>query len=118
MRDGILELREEHRRGAYEVSAAAVPDMVTAGQAEARPYDEWVKQELANAAVAFVALEDGRVAGYATLQRSASNRTGSSTGSPASAPNAAGGGSRLLSATRRSRGRPIAASRSCSRLRA
>jgi len=68
MREGIVELREEHRRGAYEVSVAAVPDMVTAGQAEARPYEEWVKQELVNAAVAFVAVEDGRVVGYATLQ--------------------------------------------------
>ena len=68
MREGILELRDEHRWGAYEVSVAAVPDMVTAGQAKARPYDEWVKQELANAAVVFVAFEDGRVAGYATLQ--------------------------------------------------
>jgi GNAT superfamily N-acetyltransferase len=42
--------------------------MVTAGQAEARSYDEWVKEELSNAAVAFVALEAGRVVGYATLQ--------------------------------------------------
>jgi GNAT superfamily N-acetyltransferase len=42
--------------------------MVTAGQAEARPYEDWVEQELDDAAVAFVALEDGRVTGYATLQ--------------------------------------------------
>ena len=66
--EGIVELREEDRRGAYEVTVAAVPDMVTAGQAEARPYDEWMKEELANAAVVFVAIEDGCVAGYATLQ--------------------------------------------------
>jgi GNAT superfamily N-acetyltransferase len=64
----IVQLEEEHRAGAYAVAVAAIPDMVTAGQAEARPYEDWVEQELDDAAVAFVALEDGRVTGYATLQ--------------------------------------------------
>jgi mycothiol synthase len=66
--EGIVELREEHWRDAYEVFVAAVPDMVTAGEAEARPYEEWVQEELSNAAVGFAAFEDGRIVGYATLQ--------------------------------------------------
>jgi GNAT superfamily N-acetyltransferase len=65
---GICELEEGHRREAYAVAVAAIPDMVTAGQAEARPYEEWVKQELDDAAVVFGALVEGRVVGYATLQ--------------------------------------------------
>jgi len=65
---GILELTTEHRRGAYEVFVAAVPDQATAGQAEARSYEEWVESELSNAVVAFVAVEDDRAVGYATLQ--------------------------------------------------
>jgi GNAT superfamily N-acetyltransferase len=44
-----------------------MPDMVTAGAAEARPFDEWVEQELSGP-VGFVAIEDGAVVGYATLQ--------------------------------------------------
>jgi GNAT superfamily N-acetyltransferase len=65
---GIVEMREEHRRGAYAVAAAAVRDMATAGETEARPFDEWAERELSGP-VAFVAIEDGTVAGYATLQR-------------------------------------------------
>jgi GNAT superfamily N-acetyltransferase len=65
---GIVELRDEHRVGAYAVSVAAVPDMPTAGPAEARSFESWVEQELANAVAAFVVLERGAVAGYATLQ--------------------------------------------------
>ena len=68
VREGIVELLDDYRRGAYKVSVAAVPDMVTAGQAEALPYDEWVERELAHAVVAFVAIEDDSVVGYATLQ--------------------------------------------------
>jgi mycothiol synthase len=66
--DGIVELRYEHRRGAYEVSVAAVPDMATAGQAEAYSYEEWMDRELAHAVAAHVAIDDDRVVGYATLQ--------------------------------------------------
>jgi mycothiol synthase len=68
LREGIVELRDEHRKGAYEVSVAAVPDMVTAGQAQAFPYEEWAERELADAVVVFVALDEGHIAGYATLQ--------------------------------------------------
>ena len=65
---GIVELADEHRVGAYAVSAAAVPDMPTAGAAEARSFERWVEHELADAIVAFVALGRGTVVGYATLQ--------------------------------------------------
>jgi mycothiol synthase len=68
MPDGIHELREEHRVGAYAVSVAAVPDMVTAGAAEARSLDDWAERELSGAAVAFVAIAGGTVVGYATLE--------------------------------------------------
>jgi mycothiol synthase len=65
--EGIHELGEEHRVGAYAVSVAAVPDMPTAGAAEARAFDDWVEDELAGAAAAHVAIENGAVVGYATL---------------------------------------------------
>jgi aminoglycoside 6'-N-acetyltransferase I len=65
---GVVELSDEHRVGAYAVSVAAVPDMPTAGPAEARSFESWVEQELADAAAAFVALDGGTVAGYGTLQ--------------------------------------------------
>jgi mycothiol synthase len=64
---GIVELAGEHRVGAYAVSVAAVPDMPTAGAAEARAFDDWVEAELTGAAVAHVAVENGVVVGYATL---------------------------------------------------
>jgi GNAT superfamily N-acetyltransferase len=68
IRDDIVELQEAHRAGSYAVAVAAIPDMVTAGAAEARPYEEWVEQELSDAAAAFAAVDEGRVVGYATLQ--------------------------------------------------
>ena len=58
---GILELGDEHRVGAYAVSVAAVPDMPTAGAAEARSFDDWFEQELAAAVAAFVVLEHDTV---------------------------------------------------------
>jgi len=66
--EGVVELREEHRAGAHAVAVAAIPDMVTAGDAAAAPFDEWVERELARAAAAFVAVERGTVVAYATLQ--------------------------------------------------
>ena len=67
VRKGIMELQEEHRAGAYAVAAAAMPDMVTAGEAEAGSFDAWVEEELSGP-VGFVAIQDGSVVGYATLQ--------------------------------------------------
>ena len=51
--------------GAYAVSVAAVPDMPTAGAAEARSFEDWVEQELAAAVAAFVVVEHDTVVGYA-----------------------------------------------------
>ena len=67
----ILELGNEHRVGAYAVSVAAVPDMPTAGPAEARSFDSWVEQELRGAVAAFVVIDRGTVVGYATLEATA-----------------------------------------------
>jgi mycothiol synthase len=69
--DEIVELGDEHRVGAYAVSVAAVPDMPTAGAAQARSFEDWVEQELADAVAAFAALEHGTVVGYGTLQPTA-----------------------------------------------
>jgi len=66
--DGIVELGDEHRVGAYAVSVAAVPDMPTAGAAQARSFEIWVEQELTPAIAAFVVVERGTVVGYATLE--------------------------------------------------
>ena len=63
---GIVELGDEHRVGAYAV--AAVPDMPTAGAAQARSFEIWVEQELTPAIAAFVVVERGTVVGYATLE--------------------------------------------------
>jgi GNAT superfamily N-acetyltransferase len=65
---GIVELREEHRVGAYAVSVAAKPDMPTAGAAQARSFEDFVEKELGGAIAAFVALEGETVVGYATLE--------------------------------------------------
>jgi GNAT superfamily N-acetyltransferase len=65
---GIVELGDEHRVGAYAVSVAAVPDMPTAGAAQARSFETWVEQELTLAIAAFVVVERGTVVGYATLE--------------------------------------------------
>lgn len=62
----VVELGPELLEGAYRVAVAAVPDMVTAGAAQARGFDEWAG-DIRSAAVAFVALHFGSVVGYATL---------------------------------------------------
>jgi mycothiol synthase len=64
----IVELRDDHRVGAYAVSVAAVPDMPTAGVAGAGPFESWVEKELGGAIASFVALDRGTVVGYATLE--------------------------------------------------
>ena len=63
---GVVELREEHRRGAYAVAVECTPDMAVDPPAEAPPFEEWAAEELAGP-VAFVALEGDRVVGYAAL---------------------------------------------------
>lgn len=65
---GIVELREEHLRGAHAVAVECTPEMATDRAAEAGPFDEWVESEL-RGAITFVALDGGDVVGYATLFR-------------------------------------------------
>ena len=64
---GIAELRREHLREAYDVAVECVPEIHFPQVGEARPYEEWLEQEERHSPVAFVALDDGRVVGYARL---------------------------------------------------
>ena len=64
---GIVELREEHLRGAYAVAAECIPEMALPQHAEAKPFDEWLPEEERNSPVAFVALDGEEVVGYARL---------------------------------------------------
>lgn len=64
---GVVELRDEHVRGAYEVCAEATPEVHAPLPAEARPFEEWLEHESRDPAVAFVALDGDEVVGYARL---------------------------------------------------
>jgi GNAT superfamily N-acetyltransferase len=64
---GIVELREEHLRGAHAVAAECVPEMALPQHAEVRPFDEWLAHEQLNSPVAFAAVDTGEVVGYARL---------------------------------------------------
>lgn len=64
---GIVELRDEHLPGAYEVCVEAIAEVHAPLPAEARPYGEWLEHELRDPAVAFVALDGDEVVGYARL---------------------------------------------------
>jgi GNAT superfamily N-acetyltransferase len=64
---GIVELTPEHLAGAYQVAAEAIPETALPQVAQARPFDEWVKEEERQGAMAAVAIEDGLVVGYARL---------------------------------------------------
>jgi mycothiol synthase len=64
---GVVEIGHEHRLGAYQVAVQSVGDIPRAGErGEAKPFDEWVEEELAGP-VAFAALDGQRVVGYAVL---------------------------------------------------
>jgi GNAT superfamily N-acetyltransferase len=65
---GIVEMRDEHLRGAHAVCVECVPEIAVPQQAEERPFEEWVERSRRNA-VAFVALEGDEVVGYAGLLR-------------------------------------------------
>jgi GNAT superfamily N-acetyltransferase len=65
--DGIVELGDEHLRGAYEVCVEAIPEVHAPLPAEARPFEEWLEHDSRDPAVAFVALDGGEVVGYARL---------------------------------------------------
>jgi GNAT superfamily N-acetyltransferase len=64
--DGIVELRDEHRAGAYAVAVECTPDMAFDPPRQALSYEEWA-EELCGP-VAFVALDGDRVVGYAALE--------------------------------------------------
>jgi mycothiol synthase len=64
---GIVELRDEHLRGAHAVSVECVPEIAVPQQAEELPFDEWVEKSARNCTVGFVALDGGEVVGYARL---------------------------------------------------
>jgi GNAT superfamily N-acetyltransferase len=64
---GIVELREEHLRGAYEVAAECLPEMALPQHAEAPPFEQWLEGEERRSAVAFVALDGDEVVGYARV---------------------------------------------------
>jgi len=64
---GIVELGDEHLRGAYEVAAECLPEMALPQHAEAPPFDEWLEGEERRSAVTFVALDGDEVVGYARL---------------------------------------------------
>jgi GNAT superfamily N-acetyltransferase len=64
---GLVELRDEHLPSAYEVSVECIPEIHGPLPGEAPPYEEWLERELYQSAIAFAALEDGTVVGYARL---------------------------------------------------
>jgi mycothiol synthase len=65
---GIVELRDEHLRGAHAVCVECVPEIAVPQQAEELPFDEWVERSKRHT-VAFVALDGEKVVGYACLQK-------------------------------------------------
>lgn len=64
----IVELTEAMRDDAYAVAREAYPDMPLPERMQAPPYDEWAEEEF-DGPVAFAALEDGRLVGYAALMQ-------------------------------------------------
>jgi GNAT superfamily N-acetyltransferase len=62
----ILELGKEHIEGAYAVAVECFPDMPVTPPIPAPPFDEWLEEEIPGP-VTFVALDQGRVVGYAAL---------------------------------------------------
>jgi mycothiol synthase len=68
---GIVELREEHLREVYAVCAECVPEIHVPLAGEVRPYAEWLEHEIRRSPIAFVALDDGTVVGYARLHETA-----------------------------------------------
>lgn len=65
--EDIVPMRAEHLRGAYAVEVECIPDVPATTPGAAHPFELW-HELIANHAVTFVALDDGRVVGYATLE--------------------------------------------------
>lgn len=62
---GIVELVDEHLRGAYDLAAECLPEMALPQHAEAAPFDERLAEEERGSAGAFVALDGDEVVGCA-----------------------------------------------------
>jgi mycothiol synthase len=62
----IVELTEDMREAAYEITREAWADMPLPYEMEAPPWDEWVREEF-DGPIAFAAMENGRLVGYAAL---------------------------------------------------
>jgi mycothiol synthase len=62
----IVELTEDMREAAYEVTKEAWADLPLPEQMEAPAWDDWVREEF-NGPIAFGAMENGRLVGYAAL---------------------------------------------------
>lgn len=62
----IAELREHMREAAYEVTKQAWEDMPLPDATPVPAWDDWVREEF-DGPIAFAALENGRVVGYAAL---------------------------------------------------
>lgn len=65
--EGIVELRDEHREGAYAVAVECIPDMPLVSATAARSFESWVADELSGP-VCFVALDGDALVGYAALR--------------------------------------------------
>jgi GNAT superfamily N-acetyltransferase len=64
---GIVELQDEHLRAAHRVCVECIPEIHVPQRAEAPPFEEWVERESRQSPVAFVAVDNGEVVGYARL---------------------------------------------------
>jgi GNAT superfamily N-acetyltransferase len=65
--DGIVPLSEEHLADVYAIEVECVPDVPATVPMVADPFELW-RERLERKAVRFVALDEGRVVGYATLE--------------------------------------------------
>jgi GNAT superfamily N-acetyltransferase len=72
--EGVVELRDVHLAGAYEVVVEATPEMALPMIAAAPPFDEWIEKERQMLAAAFVALDGDEVVGYAALFATGTSR--------------------------------------------
>ena len=65
--EGIVPLAAEYLEGAYAVEVECVPDVPATVAMAASPFERW-RELIEKHAVTFVALDAGRVVGYATLE--------------------------------------------------
>lgn len=65
--DGVVLLSEEHLAGVYAIEVECVPDVPATVPMVADPFELW-RERIERKAVGFVALDEGRPVGYATLE--------------------------------------------------